>query len=242
MNSNSSLPRFFSSLRENPRLILGMIIAAAILFFEIFNFSTTEFALHDLLGDLRFAGVLWSTALSIAFCAIDFAGLARLFIPDHDDAGHNAVWYLFGAWLLAATMNAALTWWGVSMAIVNHSVKSTAIVDASTILTVVPIFVAIMVWVIRILIIGSISVAGNKVLFGGETRRPRPSMARAPLESGVASSTIAARPLTHRAAASTNRPSSLVASSANRPEPTYHSLSMNARSSGDANSSGQMRM
>ena len=55
----------------------GMMIIGALLAFEIFNFSTTQFALRDVLGDLTFAGMRWATILAVAFCGIDFAGIAR---------------------------------------------------------------------------------------------------------------------------------------------------------------------
>ena len=55
----------------------GMILLAALIAFEIFNFSTTEYSLGDLLGKLTFAGVRWSTILALAFCGIDFAGRPR---------------------------------------------------------------------------------------------------------------------------------------------------------------------
>ena len=58
--------------------LFGGILLGALLAFEVFNYSTTDFALRDVLGDLRFAGIHWSTILSIAFCGIDFAGIARL--------------------------------------------------------------------------------------------------------------------------------------------------------------------
>ena len=57
--------------------LFGGILLGALLAFEVFNYSTTDFALHDVLGDLRFAGLRWSTILSLAFCGIDFAGIAR---------------------------------------------------------------------------------------------------------------------------------------------------------------------
>jgi len=62
-------------------LAFGVIIVSALLAFEIFNYSTTDFALADLLGDLEFIGFRWSTILALAFCGIDFAGIARLFLP-----------------------------------------------------------------------------------------------------------------------------------------------------------------
>ncbi|GAF95342.1 unnamed protein product, partial [marine sediment metagenome] len=43
-------------------------IFGALVAFEIFNYGTTEFALGDLLGDLGFAGIRWSTILALAFC------------------------------------------------------------------------------------------------------------------------------------------------------------------------------
>src|SRR5258708_23218455 len=99
----------------------GMMIVGALLAFEIFNFSTTQFALRDVLGDLTFAGFSWATILAIAFCGIDFAGIARIFTPQKGRDEPAEVWYLFGAWLLAAGFNATLTSWGVSVSIVSHA-------------------------------------------------------------------------------------------------------------------------
>ena len=42
-------------------LMFSLFIVGALLAFEIFNYSTTEFAMSDLLGDLRFAGLRWSS-------------------------------------------------------------------------------------------------------------------------------------------------------------------------------------
>src|SRR5262249_30010980 len=141
----------------------GFMIIGALLAFEIFNFSTTEFALRDVLGNLTFAGMGWATILSIAFCGIDFAGVARLFTPEQGRDEPAEVWYLFGAWILAAGMNASLTWWGVSVAIANHNSQGTAVLSNATLQNVVPVFVAVMVWLIRILIIGTFSVAGERM-------------------------------------------------------------------------------
>lgn len=150
-------------IRLRRGLAFGAIIIAALLAFEIFNYSTTDFALADLLGDLNFAGVRWATILAIAFCGIDFAGIARLFTPEEGADEPTEVWYLFGAWLLAATMNAMLTWWGVSIAILEHQSLGNAVVARDTLLKIVPIFVAVMVWLIRVLIIGTFSVAGDRL-------------------------------------------------------------------------------
>lgn len=139
------------------KLITAGILTVALAAFECFNFSTTAYALGDLLGSLSFLGLRWSTVLSIAFCAIDFAGIARLFLPESEQQAPKELWFLFGAWLLAATMNAILTWWGISMAMINRSLTSSAIINPQILAHGIPVFVAILVWVTRILLIGSFS-------------------------------------------------------------------------------------
>ncbi len=112
-----------AKLRTNPGVVFGVIILSALIAFEMFNYSTTDYALRDLLGDLSFAGIHWATILALASAASILPALPAV----HPRTGRRRtkeVWYLFGAWLLAATMNAILTWWGVSMAIVNHTVQS----------------------------------------------------------------------------------------------------------------------
>ncbi len=220
------------SLRIRSGLALGLIIIVALVAFEVFNYSTTQFALSDLLGPLTFANIPWSTILSIAFCGIDFAGIARLFSPDEQSAEPKEVWYLFGAWLIAATMNAILTWWGVSMAIVDHTVRSTAIVSGSTIIKVVPIFVAVMVWVIRILIIGTISVSIDRYMKGER----RSWSARSQLQNfQTARQPAASGPVTNRYQSMARnfpvRPDhdDDVEESLTRGEPTYHSVGASAR-------------
>ncbi len=153
---------FAGVILQNRGVIMYGILAVALAGFEMFNFSTTQYALGDLLGQLSFAGIQWATILSIAFCGIDFAGIGRLFMPDDSRDPTRETWYLFGAWLLAATMNALLTWWGVSMALVGHQLQSTAIIDRKLVLQAVPVFVAIMVWVTRVLLIGSFAMAGRR--------------------------------------------------------------------------------
>ena len=169
-----------------PSIAFVVMIFGALIAFEIFNYSTTEHALSDLLGSLTFAGISWSTILAIAFCGIDFAGIARLFTPEQGQDEPKEVWYLFGAWLLAATMNAILTWWGVSMAVTSHTVQSSAVVDPQTITNVVPVFVAIMVWVIRILIIGTLSLAMDRILHPGADQHARTAIQNAMSSSATA--------------------------------------------------------
>jgi hypothetical protein len=225
---------FFSKIKkfQNPSgIFFAGIIITALIAFESFNYSTTDFALRDLLGDLRFLGMHWATILTIAFCGIDFAGIARLFAPEQGENETKEVWYLFGAWLLAATMNAALTWWGVSMAISTHELKSAAVIDPQLLYQIVPVFVALMVWVIRILIIGSLSVAGDRVF---AVKRPiiqprsQPQVYQSANQNSKGASTsmnTGTRPSSNHKGRSTIEPRPLI----NRPEPTYQS--MNTKSS-----------
>lgn len=167
-----TIENFLKQASHQRTLLFSLLIIGALIAFEIFNYSTTEFAMSDLLGDLKFGGVTWATILALAFCGIDFAGIARLFTPEQGNQEPNEVWYLFGAWLIAATMNATLTWWGVSIAILQHQSLGNAVISREMLLKAVPIFVALMVWLSRILIIGTFSVAGERLFWNDRTFAP----------------------------------------------------------------------
>lgn len=151
--------------------IMGFILIVALVAFELFNFDTTRYALSNLLGDVRFAGIGWASILAIAFCAIDFAGLARLFTPERGQNEPTAVWYLMGAWLLGATMNAIMTWWAISLTLLSHDFGN-EVLSREQLLRWVPFFVATLVWLTRILFIGAISVAGEYMFAGPLLQRP----------------------------------------------------------------------
>lgn len=269
---SSDFSQMMGRFRFNRGLIFGVIIIGALLAFEAFNYSTTDYALRDLLGDLSFFGVHWATILSIAFCGIDFAGIARLFTPPMPTANGDRIgepgeiWYLFGAWLLAATMNAMLTWWGVSLAILNHETLGNAVIAREMLLRIVPIFVSVLVWLIRVLIIGTFSVAGDRLFSQGERHiatLPRqslttitptfsPNRALNPAKPSIGQNTALPR-----AASTTSafRPAPKVSHSAepvysSSPEPSYHQPVMSARESnpsqvahnfGSKNASGARR-
>ena len=228
----NSLPlgKYMQRVSMKRGAIFGAILLTALLAFEIFNYSTTEFALRDFLGtQTALLGLRWSVVLAIAFCGIDFAGIARIFTPEQGRDEPGEVWYLFGAWILAASMNAILTWWGVSVAITNHTAAGTAIVGPQMLVKVVPVFVAIMVWMIRIMIIGTFSIAGERMFSVGEARshatyserqpqarpqynmtRPAPNLPR-PTPAPLGASRVPSRvPMP-------------------RPEPTYHPVGLAAQ-------------
>jgi hypothetical protein len=239
MNNNYRNSRSLSSLLGRIKirrgLAWGLIIICALLAFEMFNFSTTEFALKDVLGSLNFVGIKWSTILAIAFCGIDFAGIARLFTPEQGKDEPAEVWYLFGAWLLAATMNAMLTWWGVSVAIIeNSNLVGTQVVSATTMTNVVPVFIAIMVWLIRVLIIGTFSIAGDR-LFSQADEKAHFRLSNPNLNPNH-STPMAIQPRQAQSSAPTYRsaPKPRTDSAYAKPEPSYHNISMSTQSNRDS--------
>jgi len=226
MNVSQSVKMSFSKsldvLKTRKDVLYMVIFVSALIAFEAFNYSTTDFALSDLLGDLQFGGLSWATLLSIAFCGIDFAGIALLLAPQDSRDGSPSAWFLFGAWILAATMNAILTWWGVVLAVQSHPVVSAGVVDEGFVTRTVPIFIALMVWVIRIMIIGSLSKKGESLT--RETgNASAPALSRRELRQAQSRAAHSAQQ-NHTVPAGINRTELNRAQSTNkgyRPEPTY---------------------
>jgi hypothetical protein len=173
----SSFSKSFTQLKSKKGLMYIVIFILALAAFEAFNFSTTDYALSDVLGDLRFFGIRWATLLSLAFCGIDFAGIARLFSPQTGDDNKQSAWFMFSAWILAATMNAILTWWGVVMAMQTHALMSVELVNGTAVGKAIPIFIALIVWLIRILLIGTLSKKSERLVKGAAAGR-KPVMSR----------------------------------------------------------------
>ena len=224
-----SVPRITNRITYSRGKLFGTLIIAALLAFEIFNYSTTDFALNDLLGGLSFMSVRWATILAIAFCGIDFAGIARLFTPQQSSGEIKEVWYLFGAWLLAASMNALLTWWGVALAIASHESLGSTVIERETLVKVVPIFVALMVWLIRVLIIGTFSVAGDRLYSQAGSaghQNQVPVMSRSDTAVQAAHPQPAAFHSIPKSSPQATRALS------NRPEPTYHPAGMSTYNTG----------
>jgi hypothetical protein len=228
---NRSFPHQLTAFLRGTALrrgaIFGAILLSALLAFEVFNYSTTVFALTDLLGNLKSAGISWATVLAFAFCGIDFAGIARIFTPQHGRDEPTEIWYLFGAWLMAALFNAALTWWGVSVESINHASQGGILIGETTLTKAVPIFVAVMVWLIRILIIGTFSIAGDNIFSMAENQPSNSKLIRSTFQSRP-QSTVRAESYVRPAPKPTPafEPTRPITS----PEPTYHPVGMSARS------------
>lgn len=180
-NLNNSPPVWQREQSQNTQLsdrntnrhavILGIMLIALIAF-EVFNFDTTEYALDSLLVNVKFAGVGWATILAVAFCAIDVAGLFKIFTPETGTDEPKEVWYLMGAWLLGATMNAVMTWWAISLTLLNNpAFVGNEVLTRGQLLTIVPIFVAVLVWLTRILFIGGITISGEILMADRRARQ-----------------------------------------------------------------------
>lgn len=210
------------AIRQAPAqrgLIFGMVLVVALVAFETFNFSTTQFALNDLLGNFAFAGIGWATILALAFCSIDFAGIARLLTPESGHKAQAEVWYLLVAWLLGATMNAMLTWWSVSLALIQHQGLGNEVLGRAALLNSVPVFIAALVWLIRVLLIGSLTLTGERLFTLGQQTA-----------SAASSRRPAARPAVPTPASPSSRPSR--PRPAPRREPAYAPDPMVARGQG----------
>lgn len=169
-------------LPERGTSFLVLIVGATVLF-EAFNYSTTEHALGDVMGGLYFLGIPWPTILALAFCVIDFAGIARLFTPeDHSADGRLEGIYLLAAWLLAGVINAAMTWWAVTLALLARPALGNELVSRQDLILYVPILVAGAVWLIRILLIGTLTMSGGK---NGLGKNPLPAKKPLPMPSAA---------------------------------------------------------
>lgn len=181
------------------QMIVGGILVVALIAFEIFNFDTTKYALTNLLGPVNFGGIGWAAILAIAFCGIDLAGLVRLLTPERGADEPKEVWYLMGAWLLGATMNAVMTWWAVSLTLLNHEFGN-EVLGREALLKSVPIFVAVLVWLTRILFIGSLSVAGEQLIWGNNSGGGTPSGRKKTTRKPAKKKTSTRKPRTQTAA------------------------------------------
>ena len=171
-------------------LLSVALIALALLAFELFNFSLTQAALADLLGELRFAGLPWAAGLAAALCGMDVAGIVWLLTPE--EGGLAALrhsgrlsgigvegWYLLGAWFLASALNAALAWWGLSVTLLADPALGNEIFAREQLLAAVPALMVVLFWPLRILLVGAFAVAGNRALPGFTRMAPNAAQADA---------------------------------------------------------------
>ncbi len=167
--------------------VLIAILVVGLAAFEVFNLDSTRFALAHLMANQRLWGLEWALVLALAFGSIDFAGLARILTPAATwEEEPREVWFLTGAWLLGATMNAVMTWYAMVVLIAPHSAQVGAgVVSQTAVLDIAPVFIALMVWLTRVLLISSLALALERAATApssaGQSRTKRHSPSGAPL-------------------------------------------------------------
>ncbi len=145
-------------LERSPHRMIAVLSTMAVLaVFEAVNFSTTSFALRSLFGSLPSGGMSWISLFALAICCMDIAGITCLFLPAIDPHRPGRDRYLFIAWFLTAGLNTWLTWRGISLAIAIRQAQIGWVVNVEVLTRTLPVFLAFLIWLIRVMIIGSIS-------------------------------------------------------------------------------------
>ncbi|MBN2256795.1 MAG: hypothetical protein JW704_03095 [Anaerolineaceae bacterium] len=157
VQDHSAIPplQINNRITHNATAIIAKLIA--LLAFQGFNYATSFFALSRLLGSQATAGLSWAAVLAVAFCCIDLAGITLMYNPAKVVKQTISERRLIIAWLLAAGLNTLLTWHGISMAILARQMQTGWIVDSLALVKILPAFMTLMIWFIRISIIGSFS-------------------------------------------------------------------------------------
>jgi hypothetical protein len=118
------------------------------LLFELLNFSTTQYALNDILRSSLVASII-----AIIFCGIDLLEISMIYRQEKSDDESAFIWYKSGAWFLAASVNAILSWWGISVLMLKGGIQP----DASSLMKLVPICVAGMMLLFRVYVVNAVS-------------------------------------------------------------------------------------
>jgi len=138
---------------RNTATTLSML--TSIVAFEIFNYATTVLAIKSLLGGFAVMGFNLAAWLAVAVCCLDVTGIIYLFILLPSPARTKSNRRLFRAWLAVTGLNAWLSWLGISQAIAIRQAETGLGVDADILTHTLPIFIVCLVWLVRILLIGS---------------------------------------------------------------------------------------
>lgn len=141
--------------------ILTLMLVIGGISFEVSNAITTNSSLNEMLRTAYLANVL-----TIAFVAIDFGALARIFTPQTDDKEEPIMVLLLGAvWLIVAMGNTMLAWWHFSVVMESNGVIAPIVMHGFVEL--LPAMLAAMVFLVRLILIYSLGVVLDKWIHGG---------------------------------------------------------------------------
>lgn len=148
---------------------------------EAANYATTEISLAHFFGQEEMFGIFIADFIAIAFCSMDIAGIARIFTPEQGFDEPNEVKFFFGAWVMATIVNALFTWWSAVLVVTRNPDVGNELLSRADVIFYAPIVIAITVWLSRILIIGTVSMALDRMIWknprSGPPRRSNPSPA-----------------------------------------------------------------
>jgi hypothetical protein len=163
--------------------VIGLILTVALLGFELFNFDTTRFALSHLMGGRRFLGLEWAGVLALAFSSLDFAGLVRVFTPEQELKQESPeIWWLTGAWLIGAALNATMTWYAMALLVAPLGAEiGAALFTHEQMLRYAPLFIALLVWLTRVSLISSAALTLERLAVADSEGRPSPGRQRGSL-------------------------------------------------------------
>lgn len=139
---------------ERSTLPTALLMGAALLALELTNAATTWYALDSLIGSVGVYRASFAILLTFGLTTLDAGGVYRLFHPATAGQTNRSfgLWAFMGAWLLCATTNAIATWYTISLAIVSNA-AGTAILSTQQLLTVAPVFLALGLWLMRLMLV-----------------------------------------------------------------------------------------
>jgi len=127
------------------------ILVCCLLLFEIFSFSSSREALFGLTGMDQ-----WSLLIAFSLCAVDFAGLGKLLIPD-ERLPKDSYGMLFAAWLLSAIGDTFLTYLVVShdmsIRVSQVALVSSGVISVFTWTFTIPVFISVLVWLVQVMLV-----------------------------------------------------------------------------------------
>lgn len=146
INNHANLER----KKMPPRIIMILVAISAWLATLLFSFAATEFALTSLLTP----GSPWPAVIPFVLLSFDFAGISSLYLkPGPKGEENKLVWYLTAAWFLAATMTAMATWYGIALGMATKENLGNLLMDRDTTLVVMPVCIAIAVWLFHLVLV-----------------------------------------------------------------------------------------
>lgn len=138
------------------------IIFLCLLCFEIFSYSSSYEAIDRLTGMTT-----WATMLAFAFCAVDFAGLAKLVMPEMRNLPEMPLFFLSGAWVLSAIGDTSLTWFVVSTqtsTLTRHILVTAGVLSPKFFTTWLPLLVAVFTWGVQVFLVTRIGAITDKLV------------------------------------------------------------------------------